>query len=662
MGFLVPLYLLGALAVAVPIYLHLRRKPPKDSVEFGSLMFLEATEYPPVKRSRRLENLPLLLLRCLALLLLAGFFARPFLGGGEEEVGEGQTRTVLLIDTSASMQREGVWEEAKAEALELLSEHDAQSPFAILTVDTVPRTVVGFDDWQEASAAQRKDLAKGAIEAIEATWMGTDLGSGLLAATDLLADATADGESRMNGRVVLVSDLQSGAELDAVAGASWPDGLEVELKPLEVGDPTNASVALAAGSDPEHPLVRVSNDENSERERFLLTAGETEIPTVVPPGESRVFELPPGTGEVLLSGDAHEFDNRVFLAPREPVAVSFAFLGDADPGDADGLEYYFRRAFGPSEFLAPRFVEELGEKPEVVVVARSLETSEGDEVRELLEDGARVLVVLASTAMDETLGSLVGEELELSEATGRYALLEDIDFDHPVLSGFHDPRWRDFTEVHFWHHRKLAAMPDAKVIARFDDGAPAWLEVSVGKGSLVVMTSGWQPKDSQLALSSKFVPLLYSIFAEQGLRVGESRRFHVGERLPLEAGDRQVIAPDGERREVSAESDFRALEPGVYQVEGELRSRRLAVNSRPSESVLRPLGSSSMLALGVPLADSVKEEVVVDAAGKRRLRNREAEERQDWWRWAALVLLFLLLVESALASRGSNPSMEGVAS
>ena len=126
MNFLVPFYLLGALAVAVPIYLHLRRKPPKDSVEFSSLMFLRSTDYPPVKRSRHLENLPLLLLRCLALLLLAGLFARPFMSGDEEALESGQTRTVLLVDTSASMQRSGLWEAAQAAAAE--AEPSEQTP------------------------------------------------------------------------------------------------------------------------------------------------------------------------------------------------------------------------------------------------------------------------------------------------------------------------------------------------------------------------------------------------------------------------------------------------------------------------------------------------------------------------------------------------------
>jgi hypothetical protein len=68
-SFLFPLYLLGVAAIAGPILLHLRRRPPKEHMEFSSLMFL-AKSPERVTRRTRLEHLLLLALRCLAILLL----------------------------------------------------------------------------------------------------------------------------------------------------------------------------------------------------------------------------------------------------------------------------------------------------------------------------------------------------------------------------------------------------------------------------------------------------------------------------------------------------------------------------------------------------------------------------------------------------------------
>jgi hypothetical protein len=278
------------------------------------------------------------------------------------------------------------------------------------------------------------------------------------------------------------------------------------------------------------------------------------------------------------------------------------------------------------------------------------------------------LVVVTSADMAGTLGRLVGadDEVEMSESEGRYALLEAIDFDHPLLAGFHDPRWRDFTGVHFWRHRVLhAGMPGgAAIVASFDNGDPAWLELPVGRGGLFVMMSGWHPRDSQLALSSKFVPLLYSLFADRIARVGEVRQFFVGDTLPLEDGDRSVRLPSGESRRLGGDRTVTTEMPGIYEVEGEFRQRRYAVNLRRSESELQPLAATALESLGVPVAGGTAEAVVEGEAGRRRLRDREAEANQNLWRWAALGLLVLLIVESWTASRSgsADPSLEGVPS
>ena len=56
-----------------------------------------------------------------------------------------------------------------------------------------------------------------------------------------------------------------------------------------------------------------------------------------------------------------------------------------------------------------------------------------------------------------------------------YAMLSQIDFQHPLYAPFADARFNDFTKLHFWKHRQLDAgsIPGARVVARFDRGDPA---------------------------------------------------------------------------------------------------------------------------------------------------------------------------------------------
>ena len=76
--FLNPWMLLGTLAVASPILIHLLNKRRFKIVDWAAMDFLFQAD----KKNRRrvqLENFLLLLLRCLAMLLIALMFARPFL-------------------------------------------------------------------------------------------------------------------------------------------------------------------------------------------------------------------------------------------------------------------------------------------------------------------------------------------------------------------------------------------------------------------------------------------------------------------------------------------------------------------------------------------------------------------------------------------------------
>ena len=121
MSFLAPLFLIGAAAIAAPILFHLIRRTSREKIPFSSLMFLQPTP-PRVTRKSRLENILLLILRCAVLCLLALAFARPFVRNPLlAQSGKGAaTRTVLLLDTSASMRRENLWEEGRAKALEVI--------------------------------------------------------------------------------------------------------------------------------------------------------------------------------------------------------------------------------------------------------------------------------------------------------------------------------------------------------------------------------------------------------------------------------------------------------------------------------------------------------------------------------------------------------------
>jgi hypothetical protein len=81
-SFLSPLFLVAAVAAAVPILLHLFHRKTEVVIDFPAVRLLTRA---PVQqhRRRRLRELILLALRVTALMLLALSFARPYFAGAD---------------------------------------------------------------------------------------------------------------------------------------------------------------------------------------------------------------------------------------------------------------------------------------------------------------------------------------------------------------------------------------------------------------------------------------------------------------------------------------------------------------------------------------------------------------------------------------------------
>src|SRR5438552_4006677 len=99
-----PAFLLGLLALAVPVLVHLMHRERRQALQFPSLMFLRRIPFRSVRR-QKLRHIALFAARCLAFCLLALAFARPFFAeraGVAAAVGGARTR-VIVLDRSYSM-------------------------------------------------------------------------------------------------------------------------------------------------------------------------------------------------------------------------------------------------------------------------------------------------------------------------------------------------------------------------------------------------------------------------------------------------------------------------------------------------------------------------------------------------------------------------------
>jgi len=704
MSLLAPLYLVGALAIGLPILFHLIRRRPQGEVEFSSLMFLRPTP-PRLTRRSRLENLPLLLIRALALMLLAAAFARPFLRQTAHSQADGEARRIVIaVDTSASMRRADLWRQTQRIYQEVVNDLQDGDELAVVAFDQEPTTLLGFEQASQQTPNQLKATATKIIRDLTPTWNASDLGRAIAYAAELavtheeaVSIAAPEGSGGTGAgtvaggaaNLILITDMQEGSTIESLQVYAWPDSLSLDVRKVSTPLRTNAwakimNTAMVTPPGEEDRLrVRVSNSSDAQLSQFRLAwksadgdfLKETEMPVQVPPGETRVVTvmLPrvPVTSLVLMDDD-HDFDNETFLVQNDPVLQKLLYFG----GDADlnqqidpreSLFYYLSRVPLSNRSRHVSVEPILGDWPAkldpkeipLITIAAAIQPPQADQLAAYLDAGGRVLVVLANAEQaHEVLASIeqltgvttvTAQEAEIDD----YVMLSRIKFADPLFAAMADPKFNDFTKIRFWQHRKLNNVPENwNILATYDNGDPALLDVSLEernkRGKLWLLTTGWQPKSSQLALSTKFIPLVFQWFQPSSAASDRTKSYVVGEPLDFTpSSTTKIVDPDGNQWDLREPDDLKQIDaPGIYRLIDGQDSRPFAVNLAESESRTVPLDDDALERFGVQLgAVATAEERL---ANGRQLRDIELESRQKLWQWFLVIGLGMLLLESWL--------------
>lgn len=700
MSLLAPLYFAGLLAISLPILFHLIRRTPQGRREFSSLMFL-APSPPRITRRSRLDNLLLLLLRAAALGILAFAFARPFLFNNSQAnlTGEQGKRVAILVDVSASMQRGDLRDQASRQVDQVLADLKPQDEVALYVFDQRVRAAMTFEEWTQTALPQRVPALQARLKATPQTWAGTNIGSSLATLADLLGDVrgTSAGAADAAARqIVLITDLQQGGHSEALQTHQWPANVALEVRRVNFANSSNAGIQTvkdigdsSLSAEPQL-RVRITNQPGSTKDQFSLRwagnqgpiSGLEPVSAYVPAGRSQILRVPWPRGaegsnaadRLILSGDEADFDNTLYIVPPRVDAVRIAYIGDDVPADTRAMRFYLEKVVVPTP---QRTVEVTGLAPDaslvasqltdtrLVVVASPLADPQVDALRQFADQGGTVLWVLKDLAAAQGLSRLARiESLAPVEAqSGEFVLISRVSLDHPLFAPFADARFSDFTKIHFWKHRqiKLDGLGGMKPLAWFDNGDPFMLEQSIGSGRLLVMTSGWQPADSQLALSTKFVPLVDGLLARRDAAMIESQ-YAVGEAIPLLPATadqtRAIVAPDGASSEIlkSATAFSSTDRPGIYRLKSGTSEIPIAVNVSADESRTMPLAAEDLEQWGAKLGNKPVSEQVI--AKQQQLQISELEGRQKLWRWGIAAVLGLLAIETVVAGRLARRTIE----
>jgi hypothetical protein len=159
----------GAALAGIPFILHMLRRTPAQRLPFSLVRFLPAS-LPRTTRRATPQHWPLMLLRILAIVLIAIAFARPFQRLSmlrPDTAGPGR-RVAVLLDRSASMRRDGLREKLLSELQTVTADLQAEDVLSITQFSRGTERLVSAEEWQQTSMESRAALIARAAEALGA--------------------------------------------------------------------------------------------------------------------------------------------------------------------------------------------------------------------------------------------------------------------------------------------------------------------------------------------------------------------------------------------------------------------------------------------------------------------------------------------------------------
>ena len=673
MWFLSPLFWLGIAAVAAPILVHLVRRTRARKIEFPALTFVRQVPQRTIRR-RTLRNILLLILRCLAILLIVLAFTRPFFTRRSAAKEAAAGATVILLDSSLSMRREQMLAAAVQRASAIIDESPSDERLALMTFGNRYEVITRF--------VADKARVRTVLQTLKAGWEGTDYEQALRGAESLFAELKAEGPKR----VVLISDFQatgwsqanasfklsSGIQLQTfdVGGNNPPANValtKVDARGLVFGQKYQENVAVQISNFSDTPRDRLPvdfqiNDQTVEKREVSLNARETKVI------EFTGFNLAEGANRctIDIGADAFATDNKFYFTIRREAPAKALIIESAGRGRSES--FYLQSALSLNDALPFSFtvktagaVDPAGVAENALVILNdsgSLSSALSDGLKKFVDAGGQLIISTGphtdASSFNATLSGAIPATLReaIQTRSGDSLAITDIKFDHPIFEVFRESGRLAAARV--FGYVRSDPKPNSNVLARYEDGSPALLEGTSGKGRVLLFTSSLGPTWNDLALTPLYLPFVHQMVRyagsrEEGAWYGLGQTFRV--RKESQGSLPAVDSPDGARlteNRLTPEGDLLVTgrQPGFYRLRYSARPDFAAVNIDGAEGDFTKLDFGAFLNGATGGSGNAESR-----EANRNASNEEIESRQRIW-WPLLFLALLLFVtESLLAQR-----------
>ena len=682
MSFLTPLFFIGVAALAAPVLVHLVRRTRARKVQFPALVFVRQVPQRTIRR-RTLQNVLLMLLRCLAILLIVIAFTRPFFTtGSSAKSTTAAGATVILVDNSLSMRRENFFAEAQRRAETAIDDARNDEQIAVMSFDKRYAVTNRF--------TTDKNRLRSAVQSLTAGWDGTDYEQALRGAESLLSEVETNGPKR----IVMISDFHAPGwrpvnatfklanttqltTLDVSGNSPAPNVAitDVEARGVVYGQKYLDSLAVHISNFSDTPRDHVQvdfqiNDQTVEKRDVSLNSRDTRVV------EFSGFNLNDGVNRCTVEIASGDFapDNRFYFTLRRETQAKALIIESASRGRSDSLHLQsaltadnnlpFTFDLKSTGAVDPATVAE--EKLVILNDAGSISPALANALAKFVNAGGQLIISTGpqtqagdfNTALQQLAPATLREPIQTK--AGESAAITDVKFDHPIFEVFQrSGRLAGANVIGYFRSEPRA---NTTVLARFEDGSPALIEGTTGKGRVLLFTSSLGPSWNDLPLTPLYLPFIHQMVRYAAMRE-ENSWYGLGQTFTVRKNDEGVApaidTPSGTRlNEGRATPDGELLvtarEPGFYRLRYSSQPDFTAVNIDGAEGDFSKLNFQEFVA-GVTGGAGAAE----GAGANQNFSGEEVEGRQKVWWLLLLVALVLLLVESALARRTRVVKMIG---
>jgi hypothetical protein len=521
MQFTYPTFLFALFALAIPIIIHLFYFRRFKKVYFTNIRFLKEVKEETSAR-RKLRNLLVLLMRCLALAFLVFAFAQPFIPQ-EVDVKTGEKAVSIFIDNSFSMsslsQDVPLLQQAKRRAGEIVNAHSVEDRFQVLTNDFEGRhqRLVGKED------------ALSLIDEITISPSVKELSKVLTRQNQALNSDNAE-----NKTSYVISDFQKNVtDIETYLDTT----IQMNLVPLQSVQEKNIAIDSAWFEAPVQMVnqtnllrVKVRNLSAEPVENIRLSIqyeGQTKpVGTLTIPAQSSVIDTVPITilrtgwhkAKLEITDYPVQFDDKYFLSFKVAEAINVLIVNELSPNNYlkaafEGIPYFKVTNQNSNNLDYSKF-----SNYQMIVSNELVSLSSGlaFELKKYAENGGNLLVFPAQNAnvgaYKNFLSSFPANELINFENQERF--VGDINTEEFVFKDVFDNKSSNLKLPVTQGNYKMSnfASRGEERLLTYRDGNPFLSKYGIGQGNLYLCSAPLNLTFNNLVRSGEiFIPMLYKM-------------------------------------------------------------------------------------------------------------------------------------------------------